>query len=201
MYVVKYVDSEYMRVIRVDYREVFAVAPIGMAISRHRRIVACNAQLAALFHTTEAALIGESFEVLYPSRRDYERRGERIVLELGEDGRYSDDRIMRRVAGSDSGGVFWCHVVGRATNRRSPHESGIWTFDDVSATRALPSATDVPLTSRERQIAAMLLSRRTSRQMADELGISRRTVEVHRAALLRKHAVHTTAELIARLVD
>ena len=72
----------------------------------------------------------------------------------------------------------------------------VWVFDDMSAERPVTT----PLTARERQIARSLVSGKSSKQIAAELGISFRTVEAHRARLMRKFDVSSTSELIAKLV-
>lgn len=52
------------------------------------------------------------------------------------------------------------------------------------------------LTFREKQIAHMVAEGLSSKQIAFRLGISPRTVEVHRANVQRKLGVRTTAELV-----
>ncbi len=61
------------------------------------------------------------------------------------------------------------------------------------------------LTQRERQILALVAGGRTSRQIAEELKLSVRTVENHRARMMEKLGIHNSAALIkfalsARLV-
>jgi len=51
-------------------------------------------------------------------------------------------------------------------------------------------------TSREREIARMLSRGKSSKQIAAVLGISIRTVETHRANMMRKLKVHSVTELI-----
>ena len=52
------------------------------------------------------------------------------------------------------------------------------------------------LTPRERQVAELLVAGRSTRAIAAALGISPKTVEVHRAQVMRKMAVRSVAELI-----
>lgn len=52
------------------------------------------------------------------------------------------------------------------------------------------------LTVREREVIDLLLAGRTSRAIAETLGISPRTAEVHRGNILRKIGVGTAKELI-----
>jgi FixJ family two-component response regulator len=51
------------------------------------------------------------------------------------------------------------------------------------------------LTARERQVLVGVARGQTNKQMAQELGISHRTVESHRESLMRKLGVYTVAGL------
>nr|WP_316638912.1 LuxR C-terminal-related transcriptional regulator [uncultured Roseateles sp.] len=178
----------------LDYRTAFEMAPIGLVLSRKRLIVDCNRQLLAMFGTERERLIGQSFEVLYPSQAEFERTGERIVASLDAVGVYADDRVMRRVG---SGQMFWCHVSGRALDPAAPHAEGIWSFEDLSAKRRLK----VELTAREREIAALLIEGLTSKLIGRRLGLSPRTVDIYRARLMKKYAAATTPELVNKLLS
>lgn len=177
----------------LDYRTAFHLAPIGLVLSRARVIEDCNQQLADMFRTPQQALIGQSFQLLYPSVDEFERTGERIIPIMNELGTYSDERIMKRADGE----LFWCHVTGRALQREQPHHAGIWTFEDLSARRSVSAA----LTPREREIAAQLVEGKTSKQIGRTLGISPRTVEIHRSKLMHKLSANTTGDLIQKLLS
>ena len=177
----------------VDYQLAFDLAPVGLALSRNRTIVDCNQHLCEMFGISRVLLVGQSFQVLYPSAAEYERLGDRMRPILNAQGHYADDRVMKRASGE----TFWCHVSGRALNRSAPHESGIWSFEDLSARRAVKTE----LTPREREVAAHLISGngQTSKEIARTLGISHRTVEVYRARLMRKYKAATTVDLVHKL--
>jgi PAS domain S-box-containing protein len=180
-----------------DYRTAFELAPIGLVLSRDRLIVDCNAQVQAIFGAPRDALVGRSFEVLYPTHEEFERTGARIVAMLGTDGRYADERVMKRLAGPRAGELFWCHVSGRALDPARPHAAGIWAFEDLSARRRLA----VALTPREREIAALLIEGLTSKLIGRRLAISPRTVDVYRARLMKKYQAATSAELVHKLLS
>lgn len=181
---------------KVDYRLAFDLAPVGLALSRNRSIVDCNRHVCEMFGTTREQLVGQSFQVLYPSVDEYERTGARMAPILNAKGLYSDDRIMQRVDGRHKGETFWCHVTGRAVNRSAPHESGIWTFEDLSARRPVTAR----LTAREREVAAHLMEGLTAKEIGRALAISHRTVEIYRARLMRKYKASTVADLVHRLM-
>lgn len=180
----------------LDYQTAFDLAPIGLVLSRHRLIVDCNQQLQAMFGTTRAALVGQSFEVLYPTHDEFERTGARIVASLDRLGWYADERVMKRVGGPQAGELFWCHVSGRALDPKHPHAAGIWSFEDLSSRRKLKAE----LTAREREIAALLIEGLTSKLIGKRLEISPRTVDVYRARLMKKFGAATTPELVQKLL-
>ncbi|UJW83576.1 PAS and helix-turn-helix domain-containing protein [Hydrogenophaga sp. SL48] len=181
----------------IDYRLAFDLAPIGLALSRQRTMVDCNQALCEMFGAARDQLVGQSFQVLYPSADEYERTGARIEPILGRSGTYADDRIMKRMDGRFKGETFWCHVTGRALRREAPHEAGIWSFEDLSSRRAVKAE----LTGREREVAALLMDGLTSKEIGKLLGISHRTVEIYRARLMRKYQAHSTPDLVHRLLS
>jgi PAS domain S-box-containing protein len=163
-----------------------------MCISTNRVIQTCNDALATMFGYERTQLDGQSFSVLYPTMDEFLRTGYSIAPIINAKGRYSDERIMRR----SSGELFWCHVSGRALDSREPLGAGVWTFEDVSEKRPVTAE----LTPREREIAALLVEGKTSKIIARETDLSPRTVEMHRARLMRKFSAATSSELVHKLV-
>lgn len=176
----------------IDYASIFLHAPIGMCISRYRIIQACNHALAHMFGYERDALVGQSFLALYPTPDEFERTGVRIVPIMSAKGCYSDERIMKRANQE----LFWCHVSGRALMHDDPHAAGIWSFQDLSEKQRVTAE----LTPREREIAALLVEGKTSKLIARQVGLSPRTVEMHRAKLMRKFSASTSSELVHRLL-
>ena len=194
-----YVGATYnLFLFELDYRIAFDLAPVGLVLSRHRLMVDCNRLVLDMFGARRDELIHQSFEVLYPSSAEFERTGQRIVASLDAEGRYADDRVMKRLhAAPGQQELFWCHVSGRALDPQDPHAAGIWTFEDLSQKRRIQS----DLTPREREIAALLVEGLTSKLIGRHLGISPRTVDVYRARLMRKYEAATTPELVNRLLS
>ncbi len=181
----------------IDYRLAFDMAPVGLALSRNRTMVDCNRHLCDMFGARLEQLVGQSFQVLYPSAQEFERTGARIAPLLNRHGTYSDDRIMKRLDGRFKGEPFWCHVTGRALNQAAPHEAGIWSFEDLSERRPVKAE----LTPREREVAAHLMAGLTSKEIGRALSISHRTVEIYRAKLMRKYAASNTGDLVHKLTS
>lgn len=176
----------------IDYEVIFQYAPVGMCISVDRVIQSANRALATMFGYPCSALEGQSFQVLYPTMAEFLRTGDRIIPIMNAKGRYSDERIMRRANGE----LFWCHVSGRALDPAQPLGAGVWTFEDVSEKRPVTAA----LTPREREIAALLVEGKTSKVIARETDLSPRTIEMHRAKLMRKFSASTSSELVHKLM-
>ncbi|MEO7031867.1 MAG: LuxR C-terminal-related transcriptional regulator [Herbaspirillum sp.] len=176
----------------IDYQLVFQQSPVGMCVSERRNIRTGNLALEKMFEYASGALSGQSFLVIYPTSADFERIGARIVPIMTATGSYSDDRIMKRANQE----LFWCHVTGRSLNLNDPHAAGIWTFEDLSAKRVVSAE----LTLREREISTLLADGKTSKEIARMIGLSPRTVEMHRAKLMRKFNAATSSELIHRLL-
>ncbi|RZT10016.1 PAS domain S-box-containing protein [Duganella sp. CF402] len=176
----------------IDYESIFLHAPVGMCISENRIIQSSNEALATMFGYSRSELDGLSFRALYPTMDEFLRTGDRIIPIMNAKGRYSDERIMRRADGE----LFWCHVTGHAMKSSEPLGPGIWTFEDVSEKRPVTAE----LTPREREIAALLVEGKTSKTIARQVDLSPRTVEMHRAKLMRKFSAATSSELVHKLV-
>jgi len=99
-----------MAVTPLDYRQAFEMAPVGLVVSHRRVMIDCNEQVCDMFRTSRELMMGQSFQILYPSADEFERLGRRIAPIMGAQGLYSDNRIMKRANGE----MFWCHVMGRA---------------------------------------------------------------------------------------
>jgi PAS domain S-box-containing protein len=170
----------------------FHRAPVGLCVSRHRTIEICNEAFAQMFGYAQADLMGHSLARLYPSLDEFTHIGKLGLPVMQTTGTYSDERIMCR----SDGALFWCHVAGRALDRADPFAHAVWMFEDISQRRPVGAA----LTIREREIAQHIVTGATSKQIARLLEISHRTVEAHRARLMRKLDATTTGELVARLL-
>ena len=175
-----------------DYQLAFELAPVGLVLSRNRAMVDCNRHVCDMFGASRELMVGQSFQILYPSADEYERLGAHMAPILNAKGYYSDNRIMKRANGE----LFWCHVTGRSMHREDPHAAGIWSFEDLSAQRPVKA----DLTGREREVAARLLEGLTSKEIGKILNISHRTVEIYRARLMRKYGASTAADLVHKLV-
>ena len=60
----------------------------------------------------------------------------------------------------------------------------------------LPAEECGTLTTREKDVLARVASGERSKEIAARLGVSPRTVDAHRASIMRKVGVHSVAELV-----
>ena len=165
----------------------FTYAPIGLVVTEMRVIRDCNLAFASMFGYTCDELRNQLFSLLYPSAEEFANIRDRGVKQLRETNRYWDERIMARKDGS----LFWCRARGHSFTPEDPLARAVWSFADLSDQRPY-----FPLTRREREILSHLSDGLTSKEIALKLDISYRTVEVHRAKLLRKFGVNNTGALV-----
>lgn len=179
---------------RLDYKAIFLGLPIAAIVARERVIMDCNDAALSLFRALRKDVVRQPFSVLYPDLDEFEAAGRRMEPSLIGGVRQDDNRIMRRLDGSH----FWVRVRGHAFNPAVPHEMTAWLFSEITEDRD-GQKTAISLTRRERDVAALLVDKLTSKQIAIALGISPKTVDIHRGSLLKKYSAKSTSELIGML--
>jgi DNA-binding CsgD family transcriptional regulator len=167
------------------------LSPQGLCLSRQRVITWCNDRFAMLFGRSRADIENHSFEQLYPSRADFLRIGERSEVLMRQDGYLLDERLMRL----GDGRLQWFRARGHAVDNEDPFAVASWVFEPL-ARATEPDA----LTPRQHEVLGALLCGMTSKQTAQSLGLSYRTVEKYRAQLLVKYHVNNTAALVQRVL-
>ncbi|MBB3993423.1 PAS domain S-box-containing protein [Sulfitobacter undariae] len=168
----------------------FTYAPIGLVVTEMRVIRDCNIAFAQMFCYTRDELRNQMFSILYPSAEEFKNIRDRGVKQLRENNSYWDERIMARKDAC----LFWCRVRGHSFTPDDPLARAVWSFADLSSERPYNK-----LTRREREILSHLSEGLTSKEIAIQLDISYRTVEVYRAKLLRKFNVSNTSGLFHSL--
>ncbi len=167
-----------------------AEMPVPLVFAEHRIIKQCNIEFASIFGYTAHELHNTSFHLLYPKFADFVRTGEMWKSNFAGDHTYYDERIMRRADQTE----FWCKVRGRSVSPTDPFASAIYCFEPIN--RAIRPAAEI-LTDRQEQILTLVAQGKTNAQIADEIGLSKRTIEAHRARTMKSIGVKNTAELVA----
>lgn len=173
-------------------RIAFLHGPDATLVLSDRVILRASLRVESVFGWSIRELEGQSIRILYPGHSDYELIGERARRAMQENPVYSDTRFMRRKGGE----VVWMEAHGTALDREDPQGLAIWSYRPIDTARS-PSH---GLTPTEEKVARHLVNGFTSKEIAQSLGCSPRTVEVHRANMIRKLGVRNTSELVARLL-
>ncbi|MCD9149044.1 LuxR C-terminal-related transcriptional regulator [Pseudophaeobacter flagellatus] len=168
----------------------FDFAPVGLVVTENRVVRECNQRFCEMFGYPREDLLDQLFAFLYPSEEEFQNLRTRGDKNLSAGNPYWDERVMRR----RSGELFWVRVRGHSFTPNTPLGRAVWSFVDLSGSRPY-----LPLTRREREVYSLLGEGQTSKEIARSLNLSYRTVEVHRARLLKKMGVNNTASLFSSL--
>lgn len=112
----------------------------------------------------------------------------REAIQAGADG-----YILKRAVESEL--ITAIHAVMRGELYVHPAMTRALLPEQPTATPA-PSGLVEPLTTREVDVLRLIVRGYTNRQMADQLNLSVRTVESHRANLMDKLGLHSRVELV-----
>ena len=173
-------------------RLAFLNAPDATLLLQNRMIVTANLAVERVFGHRPASLQGASIATLYMAATDYRLIGARAYAAMRETGHYQDERVMRHARGH----AIWVQAAGRALDPQEPEALSVWTYRAVDNLPAAP----FNLTPAEMRVARYLVNGFTSKEIAASLGCSYRTVDVHRAAMLRKAGVRNAGELVSKLL-
>ena len=175
-----------------DYeRLAFLHAPDATLILGERVILRASLRVESVFGWTPRELEGQSIRLLYPGQTDYELIGERARKAMRGAEVYRDERFMRRKDGQ----VVWMEGQGTALDPEDPQRLAVWTYRPLEADGPAGA-----LTPTEKRIARYLVNGFTSKEIGLAMGSSPRTVEEHRANMIRKMGVRNSFELVSRLL-
>lgn len=171
----------------------FENAPCAIVLTRNRYVMECNVAFCDLFGYEKSELLGQSMLKMYPSYEDYVTIGELRYKELLQEKVCIDERFMK----NQKGEVFWCKTQGKTLTPDSPFDLAVWTFTRISVNQDKA----VNLSIREREISGYIANGYTCKEIARQLDISHRTVEAHRAKIMKKLACRNTAELVSKIIQ
>jgi PAS domain S-box-containing protein len=175
----------------VDYTTVFRNVPLAICISDQQAVEICNPAATHLFGHPAQTLVGMPISMLWPAQDSRSWAPEKIFDQIADRGCYTDVRIVRHADAE----LFWCRINAARYDGTENALRYIWTFVKIEPTVRLGNV----LSPRERQIAAALVVGKTSRAIAQDVGLSTRTLEYYRERLMRRLGVANCKELICRL--
>ncbi|EPL09881.1 LuxR C-terminal-related transcriptional regulator [Pseudomonas sp. CF161] len=175
-------------------RLAFKMSPAPQLITGHRVMLDCNEAFLQLFGYSHEELVGHLTLLIYPSQADYTTIGNRSRNWLlnSNSCAYSDERFMQH----KSGEVFWAKAHGYSLTLDDPFKLMVWHFERMDR----PHHATVNLTPREREVSMHIVNGLTCKEVAKKLAISHRTVEVHRARLMKKLQAKNSAELVSKII-
>ncbi|WP_036168463.1 response regulator transcription factor [Noviluteimonas dokdonensis] len=101
------------------------------------------------------------------------------------------EELVRAIFEVLAGRTYVTPTLAARTIRASAHRA----HGGQSAARSMP---DAALTQKQREILARVAQGLRSKQIAFELGLSVRTVESHKYAIMQEFGVHSTVELVRK---
>lgn len=173
-------------------RLAFDAAPVGIVLAESRVIRACNETFARMTGHSVADLVGQSFRMLYGSEGEFQQIRNVGLSTLMRAQSYTDERLLRHRDGHS----LWCRFRARSLTPAAPLDRVVMSFAHIAEKGAA-----VSLTNRERQVLGLMSRGLTSRQIAQELGLSPRTVDDVRGRLIRRFHLRKASDLLLRMTD
>ena len=171
----------------------FRHAPTPIVVLSYRRIKALNDAFANLFGYAHDELLNQSMQKLFPSVEDFEKIGKEALTGLGlqTNRHYCDESFMRHKTGE----IFLATTHGRTLTPDDPFKLAIWHFEKKPQV-----SSESQLTAREAQIAQYVVNGYTCKEIGKLLGLSPRTIEVHKANLMKKLGARSKGELASKII-
>lgn len=192
-----------------QFIDALAIAQLALVISNPRRpdnpLEVVNPAFCALTGYDEDEILGRNCRFLTGSgteasateqlRTAIRDRQPALVeiLNYRKDGRPFRNGVMITPLFGDDGELKW--FLGSQVDLGSPDHSG------MAARRAGASERVAALPLRQRQVLELMAKGLLNKQIAWKLGIAEKTVKMHRALLLERLAVSTSAEAIRIAVE
>ncbi len=125
-------------------------AQVGIAYLEQRRFIWVNRRMEEMFGYTRNEFCGQSTELYYPSREDYEQIGNEAYPLLAQGQPYETERLMKHCNGQ----TFWAHLRGMAVDPQDMAQGSIWILLDIDARKTSEQALIALNTNLAQQVAS-----------------------------------------------
>ncbi len=120
------------RALLLQLEAVLNHAEVGIALTRYSKFELVSRHLCVTFGMEKQDMEGQPTRIIYNSDEAYQALAERARPQFMEQGFFAGEvELMRK-----SGETFWAHMRGRAVVAGEMSKGTIWTFEDVTDTRA-----------------------------------------------------------------
>jgi PAS domain S-box-containing protein len=175
----------------VNYTKIaFDNAPIGLVMAENRIIQCCNLKFSTMLGYRQRDIQGQSFRMFYGSNEEFERIRDVGINTLKTKGEYSDERLLRH----QNGHSVWCRFRAHSLTQNNPLDRIILSYAQISN-----NAQSINLSKRERQVLGLMSQEMSSKQIAQELNLSPRTIDDVRARLIKRYKVKRCSDLLSRM--
>lgn len=179
----------------IDYNQLaFKFSPAPLVVLRYKKMVEMNPAFSHLFGYAKEELLGLSIVKMFPNHYDFDTINQNILDYFVQQNSqfYSDQRLMQH----KSGEIFWTYVHGQTLTPDDPFKLMVWHFERKDH----HNNSIYKLTKRESEITQYIVNGLTCKEIARKLNLSYRTIEVHKANLMKKLNVHSKAELTSKIM-
>jgi PAS domain S-box-containing protein len=193
-------EAKYREIVDAAYDAIFLIdAETGIILEANRRAE-------GLMGLSADEIVGMHYVELHP--REEAERYRKIYLNLVRHGKLISDNLILdsrqcgRVPVSLSSSII--QIKGEkcisAFCREIPREDqGMHDVDGIKGYRPDTLLTAEPkkaLSPREKEVLILIASGLTNKKIAEQLHVSEKTIETHRARIMKKIGVHKTADLV-----
>lgn len=121
--------DEELRALVQQQESLLSNATVGIVKIRQRRFVSCNRRMEEMFGYAPGEMDGQSTEIIFPSRHEFEETGRIAYAKLAHVRSYAAESWRVRKDGSRVRTLF----TGTVVDQDQPDDGSVWCFIDVSA--------------------------------------------------------------------
>jgi diguanylate cyclase (GGDEF)-like protein/PAS domain S-box-containing protein len=123
------VDTDHMlRQTLLEYQAIMDNASLGITFTRERMFMHCNERFSEMFGWPNHDLVGQSTDIVYPSREAFEAVSILAQRTLGKGQRLDAELLLKK----RNGGLFWCRTLANAIDPADHSKGTIFIVEDIT---------------------------------------------------------------------